>query len=88
MSAEPRAVELRIDEIVVHGVGIERPHGLAAAFETAFSRLLLDRGVPPGWTAGIVGAPDRPLVAVLPRSAAVGEVADGLARTVYEGLGG
>ncbi|MBT2442707.1 hypothetical protein J7E93_21870 [Streptomyces sp. ISL-36] len=88
MSTQPHAVELRIDEIVVHGVDIERPHGLAEAFETAFSRLLLDRGVPPGWVAGTVGAPDRPLFTVLPRSAAVEEVADGLARTVYEGLGG
>lgn len=44
----PQAIELHIEELVLHGFDPADRAGLAAAVEQALGRLLAARGLPPG----------------------------------------
>ncbi|MGW3206857.1 hypothetical protein [Streptomyces sp. NPDC001135] len=88
MTGDRRGLELRIGEIAVRGVELRRPDLLGPAFEAALTRRLRERGVPPGWTTGEVSPPSRPLTLTVAPGAGAEEIAEGLARTVYAGLGG
>ncbi|MER6307687.1 hypothetical protein [Streptomyces sp. NPDC001657] len=88
MSGEGRGVELHIAELAVRGVRLARPDRLGPAFEVALTRLLHDRGVPPGWAAGEVRTPATPLTLPVGPSSDAADIAEGLARAVYGGLGG
>ena len=81
-------VRLEIGELALHGVPVSRPQALGPAFEAALTRLLRDRGVPPAWSDGAPGPPDRPLTVTLPRDANPEALAERLAAAVYERLAG
>ncbi len=91
---KPTRVDLRIDELVLHGLaGVHGPR-LGAAVERELARLIAERGVPDAWRDGRniaadavvadVVAPTRPV----PRDGGHGALGAGIARAVYEGIAG
>lgn len=50
--SRPQAIELQIEELVLHGFDPADRAGLAAAVERALGRLLAARGLPPGISHG------------------------------------
>lgn len=49
---EPQAIELHIEELVLHGFEPGQQHVIAQAFEQALAALLAERGLPDAWAAG------------------------------------
>jgi hypothetical protein len=49
---QPQAIELHIEELVLHGFEPGQRRAIARAVEEALSRLLAERGLPPGWAEG------------------------------------
>jgi hypothetical protein len=76
--AKSRAnIELRIEELVLRDLPYDQRHRVAAALEQALTRLLAERGVPPGYREG--GPLDLPAVTVngnLTAETIGGQVAD------------
>jgi len=87
MGMSPHAIEIRIDELILHGVAPADRLRIGAALEAELGRLLVERGAP-AWFAsgGEVEAIDAGAFARGPEAgpAAIGHLA---ARTVYGGLG-
>ena len=49
VESRPRAVEVHIEELVLHGFAPGDRAGIAAAVERELARLLVRDGVPPAW---------------------------------------
>ncbi len=49
---QPQPIELHIEELVLHGFEPAQRRAIAQAVEEALSRLLTERGLPPGWAEG------------------------------------
>jgi hypothetical protein len=49
---QPQAIELHIEELVLHGFEPGQRRAIAKAVEEALSMLLAERGLPPGWAEG------------------------------------
>ncbi len=49
---QPQAIELHIEELVLHGFEPHQRRAIAQAVEEALSGLLAERGLPPGWAEG------------------------------------
>jgi hypothetical protein len=88
MSVRPARVELRIEELVLHGVPPGDRLRVADAFERELSRIIAERGLPPGLdrprAVGSLIAPDLSVQ----RGAAPRATGENLAGAVYESLAG
>ncbi len=86
MSVPPSRVELRIEELVLHGVPAGDRLRVADAFERELSRIIAERGLPPGLdrpvAVGSLAAPDLSVQ----RGAAPRAMGESLAGAVYESL--
>lgn len=49
---QPQAIELHIEELVLHGFEPGQRRAIASAVEQALSALLAERGAPPEWREG------------------------------------
>ena len=58
MGISPRAIEIRIDELVLHGIAAADRLRIGAALEKELARLLVERGAP-AWFAGGGGTSTR-----------------------------
>ncbi len=86
MSETRYAVELHIEELVLHGFPPEQRQAIAAAVEAALAGLIAERGAPPGWVGGEeIPRLDGGQFVVTPaaRPEAIGAQ---VAQAVYEGL--
>jgi hypothetical protein len=85
-TASPHAVELRIEELVLHGFEPGDRHRIGDSVERALTRLFAERGVPPSLTNG--GEVPRLDVGSFHLAVGAGAeaVGDQIARAVYEGL--
>ena len=52
MTEQAQAIELHIEELVLHGFEPGQRLAIAKAVEHALGALFLERGVPPAWAAG------------------------------------
>jgi hypothetical protein len=86
--AQPAAVEIRIEELVLHGFAPGERLRIASAIEAALTRLFAERGLPvaltrPGMFAEVQGGafPARP-------GSRPEQIGAWVADAVYEGLNG
>jgi hypothetical protein len=84
--AAPAEVDLRIDELVLHGVAARDRHRAADAIERELAQLIAARGVPPSLAAGSVADAPAPAV-VLPRGAGPDELGREVAVAIYQAIG-
>ena len=50
---QPQAIELHIEELVLHGFEPGQRRAIAQAVEETLAQLLTERGLPPGWADGV-----------------------------------
>lgn len=89
----PARIELRIDELVLHGVALRDRHRVADAIERELARLVADGGAPAAAALATNPAPARPAPPpppasiVVPRGARAEDLGAGVARAIYRTLG-
>ena len=49
---KPKSIELRIEELVLHGFSPGDRHRIGGAMERELARLLAEQGTPPSWERG------------------------------------
>ncbi len=85
---QPQAIELHIEELVLHGFEPGQRRAIAQAVEEALAQLLTERGLPPGWEDGVqIDQLDAGQFDVIPaaRPAAIGGQ---VAQALYAGATG
>ena len=82
----PARIELRIDELILHGVAARDRHRVADAIEHELARLIAERGVPGGLAPRALDEPPTPPAAlVLPRGR-TDDLGRGVANAIYRAL--
>ncbi len=85
MSAD--RIDVRIEELVLHGFAHEDRHAIAASLRGELARLLAERGVPAGLVdRGNTAALGALEIQISP-GARAGDVGTRAARSVFEGMG-
>ncbi len=81
-----RAVDLRIEKLVLDGFAPADRYRIAEAVESELARLFAEQGVPPSLLAGRTPAlPDGASLEVA-RGAPAGQIGAQVARAIYKGL--
>ncbi len=82
---QPQAIELHIEELVLHGFELGQRRAIGQAIEEALAQLLTERGLPPGWAEGVqIHRLDAGQFQVMP-SAQPATIGSQVAQALYDG---
>jgi hypothetical protein len=81
----PARIDLRIDELILHGVAASDRHRVADAIEHELARLIAERGVPGGLAPRADDA-RAPAALAVPRSGRSDDLGRGVAGAIYRAL--
>jgi hypothetical protein len=82
----PARIDLRIDELILHGVAARDRHRVADAIEHELARLIAERGVPGGLAPSAPRDDARTAALAMPRSGRSDDLGRGVAQAIYRAL--
>jgi hypothetical protein len=83
----PVTVDITIERVTVEGFGQRDSLGLRRALERSLTRLVEERGLPGGWATDAVRGDVRAAPLRVATDAGERDLADALARRIYEAFG-